>query len=475
MKYPPARDLPTTPSVTISRFVTAPSLVTLVLLAASLIAPVQAASVLMISVDGMKPEYVTQAEQHGLKVPFLRSLMAEGTYAAGVEGVWPTITYPSHTTLLTGVSPAEHGIYDNLEFDPRHTFGDAWFWYAHQIRVPTLWQAAHDAGLITASVGWPVSVGATDVDFLIPEYWRIFRPTADLNPADRELIADLSRPEGMLRTMQATLGPYLMGNDVSPAADDIKTRYAVDILREHKPQFMTLHLSSLDEAEHEHGPFSAAANEVAESIDGMLARLVAASRAADPAAIVVVVSDHGFAPLTHAVHLYVAFSAAGLIKAGAEPGSATVQDWKAAPWPAGGMAAVILHDPADESTRQKVRDLLHTLAANPDNGIAQILERGPIAQRGAFPDASFLVVMKPGFYVGSNTTGDLVTDLVGHGGHGFAPTYPEMRSALFVAGRGIARHRDLGLIDMRQIAPTVATLLEVPMPSAKAKPLAVRQ
>ena len=68
---------------------------------------------------------------------------------------------PSHTTLITGVWPAEHGIYNNHEFDPFQRYFEAWNWYASQIRVPTLWQAAHKAGLRTASIGWPVSVGAT--------------------------------------------------------------------------------------------------------------------------------------------------------------------------------------------------------------------------------------------------------------------------------------------------------------------------
>jgi hypothetical protein len=139
------------------------------------------------------------------------------------------------------------------------------------------------------------------------------------------------------------------------------------------------------------------------------------------------------------------------------------------------MAAVVLHNPADQSTIAQVRDLLHGLAANPLNGIAEVLERGAIAERGAFPNASFLVVMQPGYYLGANTSGPLVTAIAGHGGHGFAPTDPDMHAALFVVGKGIARHRDLGLIDMRQIAPTVADLLGVPLPTAKAKPLPVRQ
>jgi predicted AlkP superfamily pyrophosphatase or phosphodiesterase len=426
-----------------------------------------AATVLMISVDGLKPEYVLEADARGLKIPFLRSLMHDGTYARGVTGVWPTVTYPSHTTLLTGVSPAEHGVYNNLEFDPKYTFANAWYWYAQQIRAPTLWQAAHEAGLSTASIGWPVSVGATSVDFLIPEYWRVARLT-DVDPSDALLLAAISRPEGLLQKMQARLGPYMRGNDPSPPGDEIKTRYALDILKTQKPKFMTIHLSSLDEQQHGHGPFSQEANADLEVIDGHLAQLFAASRANDPKAIALVVSDHGFVQITHKVNLMQPFLRAGLIQSGGS--------WKAQPWSGSGMAAVMLHDPADLQTQAQVRELLQTMKADPSNGIAEVLERDAIKQRGAFPDASFLIVMKLGYYALADATSPLLSEVPGtQGSHGFSPEYPEMRAAFFVAGSGIARGRDLGLIDMRQIAPTVAQLLGVRLRSASQSPLAVRQ
>jgi predicted AlkP superfamily pyrophosphatase or phosphodiesterase len=445
-----------------------------VLLALSLLLPViaageraPAASVLMISVDGLKPEYVLDADAHGLKIPFLRSLMRDGAHARGVIGVWPTVTYPSHTTLLTGLSPAEHGIYNNLEFDPKNTFANAWFWYAQQIRAPTLWQAAHEAGLSTASIGWPVSVGATAVDFLIPEYWRVARLT-DVDPSDALLAAALSRPEDLLQKMQARLGPYMRGNDPSPPGDEIKTRYALDILRTQKPKFMTIHLSSLDEQQHGHGPFSPEADADLEVLDAQLAQLFAASRANDPKAIALVVSDHGFVQITHKVNLMQPFLRAGLLQSGGS--------WKAQPWSGSGMAAVMLHDPADSQTETQVRDLLQAMKADPANGIAEVLERDAIKQHGAFPDASFLIVMKLGYYALNDATSPLVSEVKGTlGSHGFSPEYPEMRAAFFIAGPGIARGRDLGLIDMRQIAPTVAQLLGVHLRSANQLPLAIHQ
>lgn len=440
-----------------------------------------AAPVLMISIDGLKPEYITQADAHGMKIPYLRTLLANGTYADGVIGVWPTVTYPSHTTLITGVWPAEHGIYNNLEFDPLQHYSGAWNWYASQIRVPTLWSAAHQAGLKTASIGWPVSVGATDVDYLIPEYWRSANPSGGsgtLNPADRLLIAGLSRPAGLLSNLEPAAGPYMMGNETSIGGDEIKTRYAIEILRRYRPVLLTLHLSSLDDAQHAHGPFSPEACADLEALDGMMARLAAAAHAANPSTVLVLVSDHGFMSITHQVNLAVAFIQAGLIDASVDPSTKAiaVTAWKAEPWAAGGMAAIMLHDPNDTATEQQVSTLLSTLAADPNSGVAQVLDHDEIVKRGAFPDAAFLIVFKPGYYFGAATSGDLVTPIAGtRGSHGFSPEYPEMHSSFFAAGQGIAHNRDLGVVDMRQIAPTVARILKVQLPTAKSEPLHVER
>jgi predicted AlkP superfamily pyrophosphatase or phosphodiesterase len=435
----------------------------------------RAAPVLMISIDGLKPEYITQADAHAMKIPYLRTLLANGTYAEGVVGIWPTITYPSHTTLVTGVWPSEHGITNNQAFDPFQKFGGAWNWYAAAIRVPTLWQVAHKAGLRTASVGWPVSVGAADVDYLIPEFWRGSNVDSSANPDDQKMMAALARPDTLLQQLEPAAGPYMNGNDTSIGGDEMKTRYALEILRRYKPEFMTLHLSSLDHAQHEHGPFSAEACADLEALDGMVARLAHQEFVNNPSAVVVIVSDHGFMNITHYVNLAYAFLKAGFIQATVGPGNVpNVSSWKAEPWGAGGMAAIMLHDPNDHATEQQVRAFLDKLATDPDSGIAQVLDRDAIHKRGAFPDAAFLAVFKPGYYFGTDTSGSLVTLVPGtRGSHGFSPEFPEMRASFFAVGAGIAHHRDLGLVDMRQIAPTVAGILHVAMPTAKATPLKV--
>jgi hypothetical protein len=139
------------------------------------------------------------------------------------------------------------------------------------------------------------------------------------------------------------------------------------------------------------------------------------------------------------------------------------------------MAAVMLHDPNDQASARQAGDLLRKLAADPNNGIDAVLDHAEILKRGGFPDAAFLVLFKSGYYAGTEETGDLVTPISEpHGGHGFSPEFPEMRSSFFLAGRGIAPHRDLGRIDMLQIAPTVAAILNISLPTAKAPPLHVQ-
>ena len=200
--------------------------------------------VLMISIDGLRPDSVTQADAHGLRVPNLRRFLTEGTYAEGVTGVLPTVTYPSHTTLVTGVTPDKHGISSNTTFDPLFRNQVGWYWYAEQERAETLWQAAHAHGIVTASLNWPVTVDAQGIDFNLPEYWR--SSTAD----DVLLLRALARPLGLQQQLESELGPWVDGNTTTLEGDDKRTKFAVAMLREHHPGFFTVHLSSLDEEEH---------------------------------------------------------------------------------------------------------------------------------------------------------------------------------------------------------------------------------
>src|SRR2546427_4104140 len=127
------------------------------------------AHVIMISIDGLVPDYYLEPARLGLRVPNLVKMKLGGAYAEGVEGIFPTVTYPAHTTMITGVRPAVHGIVQNRIFEaPTEPQTREWYWFSEALKTETLWSMAKKSGLVTANVGWPVTVGA-DIDYNVPE------------------------------------------------------------------------------------------------------------------------------------------------------------------------------------------------------------------------------------------------------------------------------------------------------------------
>ena len=341
-----------------------------------------AAPVLLISIDGLHPRYVLEAERLHVAVPNLQSFVANGSYATGVVGVLPTVTYPSHTTIVTGVMPAEHGIDANTPFDPLLTNHDGWYWYAEDLKVPTLWTAAHAAGVSSASVNWPVTVGERSIDLLLPEFWRAG------NAEDLKLLRRLSRPEGVLEHFEATLGPFVDGYTDTLESDEIRTRFALAVLRERKPGLMAVHLIALDGIEHRDGPFAASSYRTLEALDAMVGELTDAALANDAATAIVIVSDHGFIATHTAVNLRAPFVAAGLIALKhpvAPDNMPVIESWDAQVWNGGAVAGVVLRDPGNDSVRTRVAKVVEELRADPRNGIARVLTRAELAAAGAFP------------------------------------------------------------------------------------------
>ena len=88
-------------------------------------------SVLLVSVDALKPEFVFEQERLGISLPNISKYFVEnGTFAGqGVQSVFPTFTYPCHQSIITGTNPAVHGIYNNGIFDPMEEHMGAWHWF----------------------------------------------------------------------------------------------------------------------------------------------------------------------------------------------------------------------------------------------------------------------------------------------------------------------------------------------------------
>lgn len=302
------------------------------LAAAALLSPgaVVAEPVLLISIDGLQPADILEAERRGIDIPNLQRFVTQGSYASAVVGVLPTVTYPSHATLITGVSPAEHGIVSNTGFDPLQINQSGWYWYASDFKVPTLWDAAAKAGLKTANVHWPVSVGATSITFNLPQIWRT-------GHGDDIKLMKVLATAGLVDRLEKSVGQtYSQGIDESIVGDENRSLFAEALIREEKPDFMTVYFTALDHEQHEKGPDTAEAHRILERIDTIVGRLVDAQLKADPDAVIAIASDHGFAATSTEINLYRAFIDAGLIKLDS---AGRIKSWQAAPWNSGGSSA----------------------------------------------------------------------------------------------------------------------------------------
>ena len=122
-------------------------------------APLAAANkdrhVVLISLDGF-PAYLWRDES--IPLPNLRKLAAEGTAADALTIVNPAITWPNHTSMVTGVTPRHHGVlYNGLvtrQGPGKPTKIEPWVEKSRMVRVPTVYDAAFNAGLTTAEVDW---------------------------------------------------------------------------------------------------------------------------------------------------------------------------------------------------------------------------------------------------------------------------------------------------------------------------------
>jgi predicted AlkP superfamily pyrophosphatase or phosphodiesterase len=418
-------------------------------------------SVILLSIDGLKPDYVLDADKHHVKIPHLRRFVKEGAFATGVKGVAPTVTYPSHTTLITGVSPSVHGILNNSPFDPFSKNASGWYWYAEDIKAPTLWAVARQAGLVTANVDWPVSVGA-EVTYNIPQFWR-----AEVSE-DHKLLRALST-KGLLDEAEKDCGVYPAGYQYALPDDVKRAKFMAWMIEKKRPQFMTAYFSSLDEAQHHTAPYSQTTFETLEGLDTLVGQVrAAAERAFKSNFVLAIVSDHGHITADKEIHFNAALQQAGLIELDVQQ---KLKTWRAYAWSGGGSVGVILKDAADSVVRQQVREVLKRLALNPANGIEHIFEGADLQKLGGFSSAAFVVGLKPGFKTGGTLTGTVARTSKAGGTHGYLPGHPDMQAAFFITGMNVPAARNLGQIDMRDVAPTLAALFGLSLPTAEGRNL----
>jgi predicted AlkP superfamily pyrophosphatase or phosphodiesterase len=210
---------------------------------------------ILISVDGMRADYL----ERGV-TPVLARLAAGGVRAKAMRPSFPSLTFPNHYTLVTGLRPDRHGIVNNSMEDAaipgvrfslsnRDAVTDRRWWD----QAEPIWVTAEKAGITTATMFWPGS--EAPIQGVRPTHWAVF---------DGKMPNE-QRVDGLLRWWDAGARPGLM----------------------------TLYFDEVDHAGHEFGPDATETTEAARHVDAAIGLLLDGLAARRITANIVIVADHG--------------------------------------------------------------------------------------------------------------------------------------------------------------------------------------
>jgi predicted AlkP superfamily pyrophosphatase or phosphodiesterase len=386
-----------------------------------------------------------------LPLPTLRRLAERGAVARGMRPVNPTVTWPNHTSMITGVTPAKHGVLFNgilvraPGVAPRI---EPWRDKKEMVRAPTLYDAAHARGLTTAQVDWVAILNAPTITWEFPE-----RPDPKGQIA-RELVQ-----AGVIS--EKDLAEFGTRNIVY--RDHIWTSAAAHILRQHRPNLLMFHLLNLDSTQHRYGPRTPAAMTTMAYHDSQVGRIIQTLEETGlmSRTTVFVVSDHGFKAVKRQIRPNAAFMKAGLL---------TVQDGKvtkteAYSVPEGGTAMVYVTVPDPSGALLKrVRQALTGI-----EGIDTVIEPAEFGRLGLpRPEdndqmAALFLTAKEGYSFTGDPNEPVTVDAPAGslGSHGYIATDPDLRALFIASGRGVKPATTLDVVDTIDVAPTAARLLGV--------------
>ncbi len=426
--------------------------------------------VILISLDGMAHYYFDDPKA---QLPVLRKLAAEGARAKKMLCSFPTVTWPNHTTLVTGVVPAKHGVISNSIFDRKTLKNvtylcDPVYDMADLVKAPTIFDVAHAAGLKTAGVCWPATRHAKTLDWTIPDMM-------DQDAFEQYSTATLlteCRVEGIPYQMQ---GEWCKaGNAGKPQRDFMYTQLARHIILRHKPQLLLLHIMSGDGFQHGTGRQSPEAYYAVNDYDRHVGEVINAVRDAGllDKTTFIITADHGFRTFTKQILPNVLMSKNGLIAKSVGKEATARRAWCLSE---GGSAFIYILDDANRA--QIIADLKPKLAAM--EGVDWV--RGTEDYGGlGFPTPDkdprapdLLMSAKDGYSFSEVSLGENeITDVTPQRGtHGYDPATDDMRAIFIAWGAQIKPGVLLDEVSNVDVAPTISKMLGLDMKNMDGRPL----
>lgn len=405
----------------------------------------RAEHVIVVSVDGLKPEYYLEDRW---PTPAMRQVLLRGAHAERVRTIFPSLTYPAHTTMATGALPARHGVWSNQQIAAVDE--PAWLTQASLIRVPALWDAVRAAGGTTAALNWPLTVGAA-IDWNVPDVW----PGSDAKVV--AAMADASTPAGLMMELEREATGRLHAENFSSKllAHDVRlASMAAYLYERYRPTLMLVHVEGVVQIQQEpdwRNPRRVRAIACADVVVSLLVELIERTGAWGHTTIIVT-GDHGMTEIHTQLRPNV-----WLVEAGLRPATfAARKDWRAMFYALGGCALLRVQDPVGENAAA-VRAAVDR-ATRGARDMLRIVERDELDALGSDPEAPFALAASPGFVLDARAEGPDRHPNPGMS-HGHHPDHPDMDTGLVAAGAGIRAGAAAPRLELTSLAPLVAALL----------------
>jgi predicted AlkP superfamily pyrophosphatase or phosphodiesterase len=406
--------------------------------------------VVVVSVDALNAKDFDTIKE----LPNFKKLIENGSYAREVVGVYPSLTYPSHTSIITGTYPDKHGIVNNK----RNEIGvksPTWYWYSKDIKVPTVYELAKKKNLTVGALAWPVTAGA-DIDYNYPEIW-----TTKLEQDETELIAQNGTPD-FVRYIRSRFGKKLKERQ-QPELDNFITDSAVYLIKSKKTDLTLIHLGELDSKRHGYGADASIVKEILKKQDERLGRIINASKEAATydSTTFIILGDHGFIDIDKKVNLNVAFKNEGLITTDKED---SITNWEAVVDACDGSAYIYLRDKNDTNLKNRVEAVLAQYKNQNEYGIEDIYSKTDIEKFRTNPEADYMLEAKKGFFFSNEWQGQAIVEKSkALGTHGFSPYKPDYNTFLLISGARAKKGVVLPKANLVDEGPTMARLLNLKM------------
>jgi len=317
----------------------------------------------VISMDAMIGEDLEYAKT----LPTYGHMIGHGALVKDIREIYPTLTYPSHTTMISGYYPDKHGVCSNFQEVPG-CMDLPWNWYHHIVKTKDLIDAAKAAGMTTASVSWPVTGNHPSIDYLVDEIWAM---GADATMDDLFSVFLASGTPQFL--MEATVAQHmeLRMKRKHPETAWFSTYVASDIIREYAPDVITIHLANIDNYRHRFGVYSEEAKNGVKESEDFLLTIVEAVRYTGFMDVTdfCITSDHGQINVERQANINVLLRENGLVDVDKE---GKVTDCRAWSYSVDGSAHIVLKDPKDWAVYSKVEKVLRDACADGEHGIGRV-------------------------------------------------------------------------------------------------------